>query len=205
MHKRTSASVVVAILITLSACGGSTATGEPGEPLETEAATSEPTAAPPTEPAAPVESTGSAPDSGNGRPSTVTAVLSGTTTQADGSYTGSGPARLCGNAVFNLTGDLDEFSFEFPLDAAGDQISDVTFSADDLVPGASTEAFHIGVSVTTADGHQPPALVIDTEQEGSDDSGSAQLADSGGTTTLTLNATDELGQSIQLTATCSPR
>ena len=96
-------------------------------------------------------------------------------------------------------------SFEFPLDGGDDQIGDVTFSADDLVPGTSTTSFHIGVNVKTADGHEPPATVVDTAQAGSDDSGSAQMAESGGTTTLTVDGADELGQSIQMTATCGPR
>lgn len=168
-------------------------------------ATSEPTAAPPVETQAPPQTPSTVPDDGNGRTASVSFVLSGTSTQADGSYSGSGAARFCGNAVFNFTGNLREFSFEFPLDGGGDQVRDVTFSADDLVSGASTALFHIGVGVRTATGHEPPALVIDTAQAGSDDSGSAQLAEAVGTTTLRLDAADELGQSIQMTATCGPR
>jgi len=188
------------------ACGGTPATGELVDPLETESvATLEPSAAPPGDSAAPPEATSTEPDDGNGRPATVSLVLSGTMTQADGSYSGSGAARFCGDAVFHLTGNLREFSFEFPLDDGGEQVRDVTFSADDLVPGATTDLFHIGVSVLTASLHEPPALVIDTALAGSDDSGSAQLAESAGTTTLTLDAVDELGQTIQMTATCGPR
>ena len=125
----------------------------------------------------PVETAPAEVDSGNGRPASITLELSGTTTQADGSYTSSGVARLCGNAVMNLTGNVREFSFEFPNDSDDHQIGDVTFSAQDLLPGATTTSFHIGVSVTTADGHEPPATVVDTEQAGSDDTGSAQRSE----------------------------
>jgi len=206
MIGRMRAAFAVAVLVVMSACGGSPATGDLTEPLETEpVATAEPNSAAPAESAAPPETPSTVPDDGNGRSANVSFVLSGTTTQADGSYTGSGAARFCGNAVFNLTGNLREFSFEFPLDGGGDQVRDVTFSADDLVPGATTDLFHIGVGVKTATGHEPPALVIDTAQAGSDDSGRAELTESAGTTTLTLDAADELGQSIQMTATCDPR
>jgi hypothetical protein len=205
MIGRMRAAFAVAALVALTACGGTPATGDVAEPLETESvAPAEPTGAPPAETPAP-QTPNTAPDDGNGRAANVSFVLSGTTTQADGSYSGSGAARFCGDAVYNLTGNLREFSFEFPLDGGGDQVRDVTFSADDLVPGASTDLFHIGVGVKTASGHQPPALVIDTAQAGSDDSGSARLVESAGTTTLTLDAADELGQSIQMTATCGPR
>lgn len=203
---RKKAAFALVVLLALAACGGSPGTGEPATSVETDAvATSEPTSPPAAESATPPEATAGEVDNGNGKPATISLVLSGTTTQVDGSYSGSGPARLCGNAVMNLTGNPREFSFEFPLDDGGDQIRDVTFSAEDLVPGTSTASFHIGVNVKAADGHEPPALVIDTEQAGSDDTGSAQLAESAGTTTLTVDAADELGQTIQMTASCGPR
>ena len=206
MIDRMSVAFSVTVLLALSACSGAPGTGEPTAMAETETvATSEPSTTPAAENPTPAESTASAPDNGNGRPASITLALSGTTTQADGTYSASGPARLCGNAVINLTGNLRQFSFEFPLDSAGDQIGDVTFSAEDLVPGTSTASFHIGVNVKTAVGHEPPALVIDTAQAGSDDSGSAQLAESGGTTTLIVDGADDLGQTIQMTATCGPR
>jgi hypothetical protein len=206
MSNRTNLAFAAVVLLVMAACGGSSGTSEPSAPVETEPVTNpEPTPAPPAESPAPPAATALAPDDGNGRPATVSLTLSGTTVQADGTYTASGAARWCGDAVVNLTGNLRAFNFEFPLDGGGDQIGDVTFSAEDLLPGASTTSFHIGVNVKTADGHEPAATVVDTAQAGSDDSGSAQLAESAGTTTLTVVGADEIGQTIQMTATCGPR
>lgn len=206
MTDRSRIAVALALVFALSACtGGTPAASEPDESEDVATMEPAPTTEVVTPSPLPVETAPAEVDSGNGRPASITLELSGTTTQADGSYTSSGVARLCGNAVMNLTGNVREFSFEFPNDSDDHQIGDVTFSAQDLLPGATTTSFHIGVSVTTADGHEPPATVVDTEQAGSDDTGSAQRSKIGGTTTLTLDASDEIGQTIHLTATCGPR
>ena len=102
----------------------------------------------------------------------------------------------------DLDGNLRAFYFQFPLDGTT-EIGDVTFNADDLVAGSTTEAFHIGVNVTTKDGGQPPATVVDTSLSGN--TGSAQRADSGGTTTLTVDGSDDVGQTVHLVAICGPK
>lgn len=144
------------------------------------------------------------PDLGTGRSVQVSATVSGTTNGMDGSYEGAGLARACGNAALNLTGNKSSFNLYFPQDEAG-AVDDVTFDADDLLAGASTTAFYINLNVTNATGHAPPALVIDTRETGSGDSGTAQRTSSGGSTTLTVNATSDFGETLTLTATCGPR
>ena len=144
------------------------------------------------------------PDLGTGRSVQVSATVSSTTNGMDGSYEGAGLARACGNAALNLTGNGNSFNLYFPQDEAG-AIDDVTFDADDLLAGASTTAFYINLNVTNATGHAPPALVIDTREAGSGDSGTAQRTTSGGSTTLTVNATSDFGETLTLTATCGPR
>lgn len=202
MSNRPRTAVAVALMLALSACGGTPAASEPAR--SEGVATIRPTSTPTVENPTPAQETTAEPDNGNGRPATITLVLSGTKTQSDGSYTSSGPARFCGDAVIHFTGNTRAFNFEFP--ATGDyEIGDVTFSADDLLPGSSTTVFHIGVNVTAKDGHEPPATVVDTALAGSDDTGSAQLSEAGGTTTLIVEGADEVGQSIHMTATCGRR
>lgn len=206
MRNRTMTAVALVLMVAMSACGGGQAPTQTGEPDETEdIATDEPT---PVQTdvasATPEPSAAETFDSGNGRPVTITFTLSGTTTDVDGAYTGSGPARLCGNAVMNLTGNTKSFSVEFPDSGDPAQIKDLTFGADDLVANSSTGVFYVSVSVKAADGHEPPSLVFDTES-GGDASGSAQRSEAGATTTLILQASDDLGQTISLTATCGPR
>jgi hypothetical protein len=136
----------------------------------------------------------------------VSATLSGTFGDGDGSYSGSGPARWCGDAVMHLTGNERSFNFEFPLDTHTGNINDVTFSADDLVPGASTTVFHISVGVHTGAGFDPAATVIDPGETGTATSGkgSASLTVDGSTRTLELQATSDYGENIKLKGSCSP-
>ena len=206
-----------AVVLIAAACSGPSGqqTLRPAEPTTAprSAPASTPTAqatvpsgpSAPTVPSGPsnTQQTGLPLDSGNGRLATVQVVLSNTNT-SDGSYSASGPARFCGNADFNLNGNERAFNFQFPLDLGTYEINDVTFDASDLVPGSNTDALFVSVNVTTADGHEPPATVADSEAEGADDTGQASLSESAGTRTLVVNATNDFGESIQLTASCAP-
>ena len=104
----------------------------------------------------------------------------------------------------NLTGNQRAFSFQFPLELGPTTITDVTFHAGDLVPGSSTDALYVSVNVTTATGHEPPATVADSEAPTPGDIGEASLSESAGTRTLVVNATNDFGETIQLTASCAP-
>jgi hypothetical protein len=59
----------------------------------------------------------------------------------------------------------------------------------------------------SAPARRPPLrahfFVVDTSNSGS--GGSAQLSDSGGTTTLTVTGSDDIGQTLHMVATCGPR
>jgi hypothetical protein len=173
------------------------------EPIDTEAPTDtlEPT------PVADHSADGGLPLSdGNGWPMTVSATLSGTFYDSDGSYSGSGAARWCGNALGNISLNLRAFNFEFPLDTATGNIRDVTFSADDLVPGATTGIFHIDVGVHTAAGGDPASTVINAGETGTavSGTGTAQLTVDGSTRTLQVDATSDDGEHIKLKGSCSP-
>ena len=174
------------------------------EPLATvPSSTDTPLSTAPAGTAAPSDATSPRNDIGNGRPATVTLVLSGTRTDSDGSYSASALTRVCGNAVLNMTGNTRAFDFEFPFEGKH-QVEDVSFAANDLVPGASTSTFYIAVAVRTSVGGQPPSTIIDAGKPGSGASGTAQRTEAGGTTTLTLTASSDDG-TINMTATCAPR
>lgn len=105
---------------------------------------------------------------------------------------------------YAITGNTREFDFEFP--ATGEfQIEDVTFNAEDLLPGASTPLFSIGVNVHARPNFVPPATVVHPNQTDSGDSGTARRSESGGTTTLIVDGVNEHGDTIHLEAICGPR
>ena len=200
MH-RLRVACAVALLLALSACGGTpAATGQtesddapgltPGATVPGNETTTEP------------DGTSGALDDGNGRPVEITLVISGSTS-SDGSYTASGQARFCGNPVVNLTGNPRAFGFEFPIDGEH-EIEDVTFGADDLLPGSTTPLFHIGVNVKAKLGGEPPATVVHPDLPGSGDTGTAQLSVADETRTLVVQGTNDFGETINLTATCAP-
>ena len=197
------------MLLLAAGCGGTPAPGTLGVAAPSTRATAIPAATVGPRPTvtgmpATTASSGLPLDSGNGRSAAVQVVLSGTSFQADGSYSATGPARLCGNGDINMTGNQRAFSFQFPLDLGTSKITDVTFHAGDLVPGSTTDALYVSINVRTADGHEPPATVVDSEAPTPGDTGEASLSDSAGTRTLVVNATNDFGETIQLTASCAP-
>jgi hypothetical protein len=206
--------VGIVLILALVGCSGAPATTSTPfetEPVETEPFETEPLDTPlptdeaePTPTAAASDSHGLPLSDGNGWPVEVTADLSGTFNESDGHYSGTGPARWCGDAVMNLTGNERAFIFEFPLDPPTGNIRDVTFSADDLVPGTTTTVFHIDVGVHTAADRDPASTVVDAGETGLGDSGtgSAQLTVDGSTRTLELQAATNSGEAIRLKGIC---
>jgi hypothetical protein len=198
--------MAAALLVAVSACGGAATVTEPvTEPVESTTESQEPQ---------PVESTAVAPiteapgataeDDGHLRPADISLTLSGTHTNSDGTYASSGAARICGNAMINMTGDLHAFNFEWPYEGEH-EIIDVAFGARELSSGTSTPLFSVNVSVHAKDGGQPPAYVLHPDQTESGDTGTAQRSDEGGTTRLVVRGTNDFGESLDMTVTCGPR
>jgi hypothetical protein len=193
---------VLGLVLVLAACSGPPGTAsEPvtTEPIASEAPTVEPTEAPSVQVSSAPQA--SLPDNGTGRIATIHLDISNSRQDSDGSYSATGPVRYCGDALAGF-GNGRAFNFEFPLSGTY-EIGDVTFGALDLLPGSSTSMLHIGVNVKTAAGEEPPSTVVDTNNKGN--SATAQLSESGGTTTLVVQGADDVGQTIHMTATCAPR
>lgn len=196
--------VAVALVLALAACSGTPAATGPAETDDIESLAPQTTPAAGNSAPAATEGSGGVNDIGNGRPTTITLTVSGTTTGANGSYSDSGTTRICGNAQLNLTGNTRGFDYAYPFEGEH-QIEDVTFDAEDLLPGTSTTSFNVDVNVVASSGGHPPSIVIHPNVADSGDTGSAQRSDSDGTTTFTVDATNDAGQTIHMTVTCGPR
>jgi hypothetical protein len=143
-------------------------------------------------------------DSGPDWPTTVDVTLSPgqyVDEFAEGSFSSAGPTRICGNYSFAP----NSFNLEFPRDGDGLDIQDVTFNANELTPGTTTTAFYISVTISEeAIDDVRPSTVLDTSDPRFGASGTAELSVVDGQRVLTVDAADEDGMSVQLTATCSP-
>jgi len=140
-------------------------------------------------------------DIGNGRPSTVTVTIAGNTSGANGTHTASGTTRLCGNALLNYAGNPNGFNYEFPFEGEHNP-NDVSFAAENLLPGTSTSTFNLAVGITT--NQITPGIIADPGGTAGD-AGTATRTEADGTTTLVIHATNNRSETIDLTATCGPR
>ncbi len=196
---RSRSALAFSLVLVLAACAGGPTASAPPETQDIPTLGPQATDAETT--TQPVE-TVVANDLGNGRPVDITVTLAGTR-QTDGTYHATGISRVCGNAMVNLTGNLRAFNFEFPFESTP-EVEDASFGADDLVAGSTTSSFHVDVSVIPSGGM--PSLVIDTTDSGpAGHTGTAQRSEANGTTTLVVDAVDDLGVTLHLTATCRPR
>lgn len=196
--------VAFALMLGLAACSGTPAGSEPTEfeDLPTAAsATATPAVVNPT--ASAPEATTAAPTAGFERPAEVTLTLAGTMFDEDGSYTASGPSVYCGNVQLNVTGNTRAFGFEFgEPDESG--IENISFGADDLVPGSTTTTFYLSANVIAPVGGAGPDTIVQAGEPGYDDTGTASLSEANGTATLIVQGTNEDGGSMNMTVTCGP-
>ena len=199
---------VTVLLVVITACGGAAPVTTPtAQPHETEdVATFQPVTTPETTavpPAGATDSTASL-DSGTDWPTTVTVTLSTgiyTNEYGDGTFSSAGTARQCGTDEFGPRG----FSFGFPKDIEQHHdVEDVTFGADELLPGTSTSSFSISVNIDPAVQGLRPATVLNPSNPQSGDTGTAQLSVVNGTRSLTVDAAGQGGVTIHLVAVCSP-
>ena len=95
----------------------------------------------------------------------------------NGAYTSSGVARMCGETdpLQSFTGER-AFLVEFPLDYNGGSVVDLRFHSK--------------------------ALVVDTERPAPGNSGTASLSVKNGEASLRIQASDALGQTLDMTVTC---
>ena len=138
-------------------------------------------------------------DFGNGLPTNVSTLLDSgifVTEFADGAFSGSGASRSCGGTFVYPRG----FSFSFPGASPAGDIEDVTFEAAELVPGTSTGAFGVSVSISSAAAGTRAITGLNTLDG---DTGMAKLTvDGDGARKLVIDASGEGGVSVHLEVTC---
>ena len=139
------------------------------------------------------------------RPSVANAIIIGSKNLFDGTYVTKGNSRICGElpALEPLpsSGFVIEFDGQSPSNAAA--VLNIAFGSKELVRGVTKSSlFNLNVSVRTAQGGEPPAYVLHTDQGKPGNSGVATITHKGNTVTLDLRGTNDFGQSITLIVSC---
>lgn len=138
------------------------------------------------------------------RPTDVTLIMGNSRTYA-GTYRASGMARICGyGPLRDAAGFVDGFTLMFP-DAEDLEIVDVNFNADTLPVGRTTNSFYIAISLKAKQGGRPPIYVVRANEPRFKETGTATLTAQGGTATLRVIGTNDMGETMDMTAVCGPQ
>lgn len=145
-----------------------------------------------------------APDTSSQRPTDVTLIMGNSRTYA-GSYRASGMSRICGyGPLRDMAGFVDGFTLMFP-DGEDLEITDINFNADTLPVGKTTPSFYISISLKAKQGGRPAAYVVRANEPRFKETGTATLTAQGGTATLRVKGTNDLGETMDMTAVCKPQ
>lgn len=138
------------------------------------------------------------------RPTDVTLIMGNSRTYA-GSYRASGMSRICGyGPLRDMAGFVDGFTLMFP-DGEDVEITDINFSADTLPVGKTTTSFYIAISLKAKQGGRPAAYVVRANEPRFKETGTATLTAQGGTATLRVKGTNDMGETMDMTAVCQPQ
>lgn len=145
-----------------------------------------------------------APDTSSQRPTDVTLIMGNSRTYA-GSYRASGMSRICGyGPLRDMAGFVDGFTLMFP-DGEDLEIIDINFNADTLPVGRTTPSFYISISLKAKQGGTPAAYVVRANEPRFKETGTATLTVQGGTATLRVKGTNDMGETMDMTAVCKPQ
>ena len=103
-----------------------------------------------------------------------------------------------------MAGFVDGFTLMFP-DGEDVEITDINFSADTLPVGKTTTSFYIAISLKAKQGGRPPGYVVRANEPRFKETGTATLTVKGGTATLTVVGTNDMGETMNMTAVCGPQ
>ena len=143
----------------------------------------------------------------NMRPTTARATIIGSRNLYDGTFHARGTSSVCGviPKERSMTG-VANFVIEFPSDALPNAgIQSIAFGSSKLVGKVTqTPSFRLAVGVLTAKGGRPPAYVLNTDPATPKNSGLATLTKTkAGALTLRVKGQNDMGQSIDLTVSCT--
>ncbi|HEY6061686.1 MAG TPA: hypothetical protein VIV10_13930, partial [Gemmatimonadales bacterium] len=137
-------------------------------------------------------------------PTDVTLIMGNSRTYA-GSYRASGMSRICGyGPLRDMAGFVDGFTLMFP-DGEDLEIIDINFNADTLPVGRTTPSFYISISLKAKQGGTPAAYVVRANEPRFKETGTATLTAQGGTATLRVKGTNDMGETMDMTAVCKPQ
>jgi hypothetical protein len=137
-----------------------------------------------------------APDTSSQRPTDVTLIMGNSRTYA-GSYRASGMSRICGyGPLRDMAGFVDGFTLMFP---DGEDL-EIT-----LPVGRTTPSFYISISLKAKQGGTPAAYVVRANEPRFKETGTATLTAQGGTATLRVKGTNDMGETMDMTAVCKPQ
>ncbi|HSD30952.1 MAG TPA: hypothetical protein VLB49_03510 [Gemmatimonadales bacterium] len=143
-------------------------------------------------------------DTSSQRPTDVTLIM-GNSRRYAGSYRASGMSRICGyGPLRDMAGFVDGFTLMFP-DGEDLEITDINFSADTLPVGKTTPSFYIAISLKAKQGGTPAAYVVRANEPRFKETGTATLTAQGGTATLRVKGTNDMGETMDMTAVCKPQ
>jgi hypothetical protein len=147
---------------------------------------------------------GQSADTSTLRPTDVTLVM-GNSRRYAGSYQASGTSRICGyGPLRDMAGFVDGFTLMFP-DGEDVEITDINFSADTLPVGKTTTSFYISIGLKAKQGGRPASYVVRANEPRFKETGTATLTAQGGTATLTVVCTNDMGETMNMTAVCKPQ
>lgn len=138
------------------------------------------------------------------RPTDVTLIM-GNSRRYAGAYQASGTSRICGyGPLRDMAGFVDGFTLMFP-DGEDVEITDINFSADTLPVGSTTTSFYVAISLKAKQGGRPAAYVVRANEPRFKETGTATLTVQGGTATLKVVGTNDMGETMNMTAVCRPQ
>lgn len=121
----------------------------------------------------------------------------------NGTYEASGVASACGHPALGMAGKELSFGVELPSQGNRD-IVDLSFHADTLAPGDTTDMYYLSVTVKTKQGATPPSFILRTNEERFKEKGKATLMVEGGTARLRITGKKELGETLDMALVCKP-
>lgn len=157
-------------------------------------------------PAGPGLLSGQAVDSTTLRPTDVV-VLIRNDPHYDGVYRAHGISRVCGKLDLMMPHRANSFVVEFPDDEPDLEVLSLTFDADTLAPGATTNSFYLRAAVRTSSGGTPPAFVVRAREARFGEPGTADRVKSRSQDSLSVVGTATTGTKVdvRVTVVCRPK
>lgn len=145
-------------------------------------------------------------DSTTLRPTDVVVKISGDRSY-DGTYQAAGISRICGKLDLMMPHRANSFVVEFPDDEPNLAVSEVSFNADTLRAGSTTQSFYLSVTIRTPSGGRPPSYVVRANQPQYGEPGTARRVKGASRDSLIVQGIATKGTKVKVEATvvCQPK